>query len=554
MSERKKRSNGFLVQGTILAAAGIITKIIGAIYRIPMLNIMGLQGQGYYDIAFQVYTIALMISSYSLPLAVSKLVSARIAVGEKKNAHRILKAALIFAATVGSIIMLGVYFGADFIATHLMGASVSSYALRVLAPGLLIVAIMGVLRGYFQGLGTMIPTAISQILEQIVNAVVSIVGAAMLMGYGQSIAQRDGNTLLGPAYSAAGGTLGTVAGALIGLIFLVVCYYAYSGNMKRQIKKDPGRNLCSYKVIYKMLLLTIAPVVLSSAIYNIGNVLSSAMFNNIMSAQGHLESECVEQLGKIGQYYTLVNVPLAVANALGASMIPGLVRAYECRDKNLLFNRIYMAVRYTMLIAIPSAFGFFAIGKPILDFIWPSVENSTQGMMLKVGAISLIFYSLSTITNAVLQGMNQMMKPVKNATITLIIQTVSLFVMLAVFKWGIFSILFSKIIFSFSMCVLNARDIRHTAGYVQEKEKTFYLPALSGLCMAVAAFLTHTVLELFMNGRMPTLISIIVAIIVYSICLLKFRALTEDEILELPKGTAILTICKKLHLIKNNIY
>ena len=213
-----------------------------------------------------------------------------------------------------------------------------------------------------------------------------------------------------------------------------------------------------------------------------------------------------------------------------------------------------MAVRYTMLIAIPSAFGFFAIGKPILDFIWPSVENSTQGMMLKVGAISLIFYSLSTITNAVLQGMNQMMKPVKNATITLIIQTVSLFVMLAVFKWGIFSILFSKIIFSFSMCVLNARDIRHTAGYVQEKEKTFYLPVLSGLCMAVAAFLTHTVLELFMNGRMPTLISIIVAIIVYSICLLKVRALTEDEILELPKGTAILTICKKLHLIKNNIY
>ena len=554
MSENKRKSNGFLVQGTILAAAGIITKIIGAIYRIPMLNIMGLQGQGYYDIAFQVYTIALMISSYSLPLAVSKLVSARVAVGEKKNAYRILKAALIFATSVGSIIMLGVYFGADFIATHLMGASVSSYALRVLAPGLLIVAIMGVLRGYFQGLGTMIPTAISQILEQIVNAVVSIVGAAMLMGYGQEMAKRDGNTLLGPAYSAAGGTLGTVAGALIGLIFLVVCYYAYNGNMKKQIKRDPGNNLYGYKIIYKMLLLTIAPVVLSSAIYNIGNVLGSAMFNNIMSAQGHLEAECVEQLGKIGQYYTLVNVPLAVANALGASMIPGLVGAYACKDKNLLFNRIYMAVRYTMLIAIPSAFGFFAIGKPILDFIWPSVENSVQGMMLKVGAISLIFYSLSTITNAVLQGMNHMMKPVKNATITLVIQTAALFVMLAVFKWGIFSVLFSKIIFSFCMCVLNARDIRNAVGYVQEREKTFYLPALAGLCMGIAAFFTHSVLDLFMNGRMPTLIAILVAIVVYSVCLLKFHALTEDEILGLPKGATILTICKKLHLIKNNMY
>lgn len=554
MSENKRKGGGFLVQGTILAAAGIITKVIGAIYRIPMLNIMGLQGQGYYDIAFQVYTIALMISSYSLPLAVSKLVSARIAVGEKKNAHRILKAALIFAGAVGSIIMLGIFFGADFIATHLMGASVSSYALRVLAPGLLIVAIMGVLRGYFQGLGTMIPTAISQILEQIVNAVVSIVGAAMLMEYGKTMAERDGNTLLGPAYSAAGGTLGTVAGALIGLIFLVVCYYAYNGSMKRQIQRDPGRNLYGYKVIYKMLLLTIAPVVLSSAIYNIGNVLGSAMFNNIMSAQGHLESECVEQLGKIGQYYTLVNVPLAVANALGASMIPGLVRAYECKDKKLLFNRIYMAVRYTMLIAIPSAFGFFFIGKPILDFIWPSVENSVQGVMLKMGAVSLIFYSLSTITNAVLQGMNHMMKPVKNATVTLVIQTASLFVMLAVFKWGIFSVLISKIIFSLCMCIFNSRDIRNCIGYVQEREKTFYLPALAGLCMGLAAYFTHSILDLFMNGRMPTLLSLIVAVIVYAVCLLKFHALTEDEIVELPKGRTILAVCRRLHLISGDRY
>ena len=181
MSEKKKSSkDGFLIQGTILAVAGIITKIIGFVYRIPMLNIMGLQGEGYYEIAFQVYSMALLISSYSLPLAVSKLVSARIAKGQYRNAQQVFKAALLFAFSVGSVIMVVIFFGAGVIAS-IMGAKVSLYALRVLAPGLLVVAVMGVFRGYFQGCGTMIPTAISQILEQLLNAVVSIAGASMLM-------------------------------------------------------------------------------------------------------------------------------------------------------------------------------------------------------------------------------------------------------------------------------------------------------------------------------------------------------------------------------------
>ena len=163
MSEKKKSSkDGFLIQGTILAVAGIITKIIGFVYRIPMLNIMGLQGEGYYEIAFQVYSMALLISSYSLPLAVSKLVSARIAKGQYRNAQQVFKAALLFAFSVGSVIMVVIFFGAGVIAS-IMGAKVSLYALRVLAPGLLVVAVMGVFRGYFQGCGTMIPTAISQI-------------------------------------------------------------------------------------------------------------------------------------------------------------------------------------------------------------------------------------------------------------------------------------------------------------------------------------------------------------------------------------------------------
>ena len=553
---KKNQSKGgeFLAQGIILASAGIITKIIGFIYRIPMLNFMGLDGQGYYDIAFQVYTIALTISSYSLPLAVSKLVSARMAKGERKNAYRVFKAAMLFAFVAGGLITLVVLLGADTIATNIMGAKLSSYALKVLAPGLLIVSIMGVLRGYFQGLGTMIPTALSQILEQIVNAVVSVVGAAMLLKYGESVAKTQGNELLAAAYSSAGGTLGTVAGALMGLVFLGFSYCAYKSIQKKQLRMDRSKHTEDYKTIFKLLLLTIAPVILSTTVYNLSNVVDSAMFNKIMTAQGFSEKECVTLLGNLGQYYTLFNVPLAVANALGSSMIPGLVRAYESHERKLVHNRIYMAARYTMLIAIPSAVGFFVLGEPIMNFIWPSVDNSMQNMIWKIGAISLIFYSLSTITNAVLQGLNRMMKPVKNATVSLILHLVSLFIMMVVFKWGLYAVIVSKIVFSLSMCIMNSHDIREACGYVQERQRTFVIPGIAAGIMGIAAYLAHLVLDIFVGGRFATLVALFTAVIVYAVCLLKMGGLTEDELLSMPKGATLISICRKLHLLNDSAY
>ena len=220
--EQKKNNSSFLVQGAILAAAGIITRLIGIAYRIPVNNILGDEGQGFYGCAYSIYNIALLLTSYSLPLAVSKLVSARIAKDEHKNAMRIFKSALLFALVVGTLVGVIVFVFSDFIAGNIMSLRLSAYALRVLAPGLLIVAVMGVVRGFFQGMGTMVPTALSQILEQIVNAIVSIIGANYLLQMGKKAIESKNEPSLPFAYGAAGGTLGTVSGALFGLIFLLV--------------------------------------------------------------------------------------------------------------------------------------------------------------------------------------------------------------------------------------------------------------------------------------------------------------------------------------------
>ena len=220
MSKTRKRESNFLVQGSILAVASIISRIIGLLYRIPLKSIIGDIGNDYYGTAMEIYSILLLISSYSLPVAVSKLVSARMAKGQRKNAYRIFKGALVFALISGSAACLIVYFGAGVITTYIVNTPLSIFALKVLAPTLLIVAVLGVVRGFFQGMGTMMPSAISQLIEQIINAVVSVWSAYMLFQYGTRIGAVLGNpATYAEAYGAAGGTLGTGVGALAALFF-----------------------------------------------------------------------------------------------------------------------------------------------------------------------------------------------------------------------------------------------------------------------------------------------------------------------------------------------
>ena len=170
-----KKSN-FLVHGGILAMAGILVRIIGMLYRIPLVNIIGSEGNGIYSAAYNVYNIMLVLSAYGLPMAVSKLVSARFAQKQYKNVAQIFRCALTTAICTGGIAALILFFGAGLIEkVFYKGVAGIAIPLRILAPTIFIVAILGVMRGFYQGQETMIPTAISQLAEQVVNAIVSIV-------------------------------------------------------------------------------------------------------------------------------------------------------------------------------------------------------------------------------------------------------------------------------------------------------------------------------------------------------------------------------------------
>lgn len=551
---KKKNSNAFLYQGMILAVAGFITKIIGVAYRIPLTNILGDDGMGYYGYAFEIYSIALLLSSFSLPLVVSKLVSLRIAKKEYRNAVRVFSCAMGIAVIMGLAVSLIVGFGAGFFATNVMKSSFSAYALRVLAPGLFIVSIMGVVRGYFQGLGTMVPTAVSQVIEQLMNAIVSIIAASYLLHVGEQIAGRRGNDLFGPAYGAAGGTLGTVLGALAGAVFLFLVLFAYRKVIRKQVAADRTRETESVAKITRIVLLTMAPVVLSTSIYNINQILDLGLFSNIMAAQGYDEQTYMALQGIFtGKYNTLISVPLVLANAFASSAIPSLTTAISRGDKELTLQRIHLTIRFTMITAIPCMIGYMVLSSPIMQLLYRD-DSLTPALMLSIGSVSILFSGWSTVANGILQGLNHMRDPVKNGAISLVVHLISVVIMLVFFQWGIYSLAVGNIVFSVCMSWLNARCINKACGYKQEKDKTFLRPLTAAVIMGVVTYAVYLIMNQLFGNSLATILSILVAAAVYVVAILKLGGLTEEELLEMPRGAVIVRICKKLHLLNSGIF
>lgn len=553
MGSSKKESN-FLVQGSILAAASIVSRIIGLLYRLPMTDIIGDTGNNYYSCAFEIYNIMLIISSYSLPLAVSKLVSARMAKGQRKAAYQILKGALVFATLAGTVVALVVYFGAEFF-TAMLQTPLSVFALKILAPVLIVVAVLGVLRGFFQGLGNMVPSALSQVIEQIVNAIVSIWAAYVLFQFGTKAGQVLGNPeKYAAAFGAAGGTLGTNLGAVSALIFMLFVFYAYMRVFKKKMKRERNVEVDSFAYTMKILVITIIPVLLSSTIYNISGIIDQGLFKNIATMQGYTVDEIDVWWGVFsGKYKVLINVPISIASALAASSVPTLSASFASGNKESVNSQINAAIRFIMVIAMPCCVGLAVLAKPIFTLLFPGTISSLDSatMMMWVGAVAVVFYSLSTLTNGLLQGIDQLKIPVKNAAIALVAHIILLIVLMLFFRLNIYAVVIANAFFAFLVCVLNAIALQRYAGYKQEYQKTFLIPAISAAIMGLIAYGLYALCHLlFKNNLLSIIISIVVAVVVYFVTLLLLKGLSEDEIRKFPKGHLLVQTAKKMRLLK----
>lgn len=545
-SSKESTTGGFLKQGSILAIASIMVRIIGMVYRVPMANIIGDEGNGIYSAAYEIYNILLIISSYGMPMAVSKMVSARCAQRRYKNAFKLFRYSMIVSIIMGGSAALFVFFGADWIEKQFFSKYHGvALPLRILAPTIFIVAIVGTLRGLFQGRRTMLPTAVSQIFEQVANAFVSVSAAYFFMR-----AHSASDKL--SAWGAAGGTLGTFMGAVAALLTLVIIYCMYKPVIIKNENKDKTIKVIQAGQAYKIIAITVIPIILSQTVYQLSGIVDVTLFNSIMDLKG-VSDKLVSTMQGIysTKYRLLVNVPLAVSTALASSMIPSLVTSFAARDISAVKAKVALAVKVNMIIAFPSAMGLAVLAEPIIRLLFPSSDYVTGGLMLITGSICIIFYALSTVTNGVLQSIDKMNIPVIHSFVSLIIHIVIVSGLLMWTDMGIYALVAGNVTYPLLVCFLNGRSLKKYLEYNQEITKSFCIPLIASFIMGIVTLAVYYALFMLTHKiYIAILPAVIAAVIVYFVVVLKLHGLNRLELYEFPMGKRMATLADKMHLLK----
>lgn len=541
------------MQAGILAAASVICRIIGLLYKSPLTGIIGDEGNGYYNTAYNIYTIILLVSSYSIPSAIAKVLAQRLALKEYRNAQRIFKCALVYVMVVGGVASLVLFLWAP---VFVMGNSVT--VLRFFAPTIFLYGLLGVLRGYFQAHRTMLQTSFSQILEQILNAAVSLGAAYGLM---RMAAAQEFDGSIQAMYGAIGSALGTGSGVLIALLFMAGVYLLNRKMIARRIANDRSKTEESYGDIFKMMMAVVTPFILSTCIYNLTTSLNQTVYSKMMVHIKQMDAVTVTVTYGImaGKAVTIANIPIALASAMSSAIVPAIASTYAQGAVKQTKKKVASAIKVTMLISIPAAVGIGVLAKPVMMALFPQKDSlELASGLLMVLAATVVFYGLSTLTNAVLQGIGRVNTPVINAVTALVVQTALLVPLLYYTEMGIYAVAVATVVYSLLMCILNNLFMRKYLKYKQEIDKTFARPMFAAALMGALAYgvyvMASDLLELVIPSEYFVNLAALGAAVVMGGCLyfvlvIKLRAVREADLKAMPKGHVFLKIARKLRLL-----
>lgn len=538
MATKAKKKENFIIHAVILAIAGFVSRALGLLYAVPLYHIIGEEGNGYYGTAYEIYNMLLLITAYSMPMAISKIMSVYVAEKDYVNCQRLFKTCLFYVILVGGAGAVVTYvFAESFVVTPAV------LALKVMAPTIFFSGLLSVLRGYTQAHNTMIPTAISQIVEQIFNAALSIILALALVKYasrggGESILnllglnQGKSQQYIPPvAYGAMGSALGTLAGVLVALIYMIINIMLTKTKRREQyipdvkmfedndyIKnhKEDTKAPESYFTLFRVIFMYASPIILTSFIYNIATTLDMKIFWNWAMENGYPQDTAASIFGIYSrQYLVLINVPITIASAISSSMLPSLSVEFSSNELESVKARISKSVRSVVVCAVPSVVGLMVLAKPIMQLLFRGTSEAASDALV-LGSISVLFFSVATVLNTALQAMGKSFIAIKNVTRALIIHLLYVVGMLKVSGAVMGILVTGSVIYSSAMCFGNIKSLEK---YFHCKLNVISLigkPIIASLIMGVITILSYTLLSgLGLGNFISVLITVIVSVAVY---------------------------------------
>ena len=513
-------SKGFAV----LSAAGLIVKVLSFLYIPFLIAIIDNPGYGIYMAAYSVYVFIYVLTNSGVPVAISKLISELTAKKNYKDAVRSFKIARSLLLVLGTVMSLLLLAAAKPLAV-LVKFPEAHLAIMALSPTLLFTAIASAYRGYFQGRGNMTPTAISQILEQVINTVFTLLFAYLLLPYGIAAA-------------CAGGTIGTSLGALVAAVYLVI---SYRRNCKFIVGKGeahlPVQRL-SYEQLMRRIIDYSVPITLSVGLTYAGNLIDTWNTKSRLLAAGFSDESASALFGYLSRYVQLMNVPIALITSLAAAIIPAIAGALAVKNRELTQNRINYAFRLCMLIAIPSAAGLAVLSRPIYAFI--GFGESYRIMMY--GAIVLVLMCIVQIQNSVLQSCGKLYVVTFNLLWGIIIKVVLNYFLITIPDINIYGAIIGSVVGYTLPLILNGIAINRFLKVRMNLASIALKPAVSSVAMSLGAGLCYLGLSKLLSfageGYLTNAIAVIAAIgvggMLYFYVLVLMGGITAEDLNSVP--------------------
>lgn len=537
-----KGKDSFLKGALILGLAGIIVKIIGGFFRIPVGNLIGAEGMGYYQAAYPVYTFFLILATAGFPTALAKLVSEKIAIGNYKGAHKVFKVSHCVLTITGFLSFCVFFFGADFIVNYIMKNPGAKYAMVAISPALLFVPAMSSYRGYFQGRREMTHIAISQIIEQLFRVLLGITLAYIFMtSFGPNP---------GPEQGAAGAIMGATIGAIASIIYLIIAYLFKLKTIKREIKSSKKFREESVSRILKKLLVVAIPITIGAAVMPLVNMVDTVIVIRRLVEAGFSQTEANVMFGQLtGMAMAIINLPAVITVAMSMSLVPTISQAYAVGNRAKAIKETKTAIKVTLMIVLPAAFGMASLAHPIMKLLFPAQPDSV-GTILLVLTPCVVFLGLIQSLNGILQGMGKPMVPVFCLVIGMACKIVISYTLTAIPEINVIGSALGTVTAYFVAAMLELNYIKK-AMRMRLSVKTFFIkPLIIVFIMFVSVKLSYGIMIGMLGNTLSTLISMIIGGIVYVIATIGLGGIKKDELLNMPKGDKVYKVLRKLKLMK----
>ncbi len=575
----KEKGSKFLKGALVLAAANFLVKIIGAFFKVPLYELIGKEGNGIFNVAYQIYTFMFIIATAGFPIAVSKMVAESIAKDDVYDAKRIFETAVFLLGSIGLVGSMILYAFAGKLAL-LLGNPDSEMAIRVIAPAVFFVSIVSAYRGYFQGKQNMYPTAGSEVVESTAKLVLGIAAAFVFMSMvvdtnltevidftNKTISSTHNRTM----YSATGAIFGVTAGTFLALILMIIIY---SCKEKRE-KPIPMQPIRTRRNILKNLVLIAIPITIGASVSSLTSLVDLATIMNrlvinpevfdkysyIFAEGSEFAKSAIEEgwngavmLQKkanslygmyTGQAQTMFNLPLTIVVALSMSIVPAISTALAEKKPGEAGEITASVLRITMLFALPCAMGFFVLSEPILRVLY---SDANASLLLQKLALAVAFVALVSVSNAVLQAYGRVYFPVVNMLIGGVVKVIMNYMLIPI--WGIdaapiaTTVCYGIIALLNIICIILVLKVKLSFVYMVIK------PIVASVIMGATVLVVYNAINhILPDSRITTLASIAIGAMVYAVAMVLVKCLKKEDVLNLPKGEKIAGVLERYKLI-----